>query len=525
MRRARSPVFLSVLLAFGLFEGGGTLDASVQTPKRGGVLRIGLRRDITNLHPYLEYLSTNALVKGLVYEGLTAVNDHLDVVPSLAESWSVSKDGKEYQFHLRRGVLFHHGKELNAEDVKWSLEYVADPKNRAYMQNSVSVIEKVEATGKHSVRVWLKQPFAPLLAIGLSTDTVIVPKNSLPPAAERLTLAPPGTGPFKLAEWKRAIEIRQVANRSYWNQGIPYLAELIFKPVPSADVRFLSLRSGDLDLVEEVPYHVLEDIRKEKYPDIKLAPIPIGGFRILKMNAEGPYFNNAKVRKAVAYAVDRKAYIEGAFFGHGEPAYHVNPKGSKWHFEDVRPIEMDLEKARTLLAEAGYPRGFKSFLQVRQGEEAENALLQGQLRKVGIDLEMQVLDSAQLQKNLYDGTGTLQISGSGIYADIDRALYTNFHSEVSGKRTGNHTGYKNLEVDRLLEKARAARDPKERQGLYKRVTEIITEESPEVNFAFITRFYGYRNAVKGFTTNLAGTPRLHYPGGGIPMTWIEAKGK
>ena len=227
----------------------------------------------------------------------------------------------------------------------------------------------------------------------------------------------------------------------------------------------------------------------------------------------------------MAYAIDRKAYIEGAFFGHGEPAYQVNPKGSKWHFENVKPIEMDLEKVRTLLAEAGYPRGFKSFLQVRQGEEAENALLQDQLRKVGIDLEMQVLDSAQLQKNLYDGTGTIQISGSGIYADIDRALYTNFHSEVGGKRTGNHTGYKNPQVDQLLERARAARDSKERRELYKKATEIITDDSPEVNLAFITRFYGARNAVRGFTTNLVGTPRFHFPGGGLPVTWVEAEGK
>jgi peptide/nickel transport system substrate-binding protein len=363
----------------------------------------------------------------------------------------------------------------------------------------------------------LKQPCAPLLAIGLSADTVIVPKNSVA-ATETLNIAPPGTGPFELAEWKRGSEIREVANKRYWNKGVPYLNEIVFKPVPSSDVRFISLRSGDLDMIEEAPYPAVNEIKKGKIADIKLAPATIAGFRMIKMNVEAPYYKDARVRRAVAYAVDRKAYIEGAAFGHGEAAYQVYPKGWKWYFDDVKNIELDLEKAKALLAEAGYPNGFKSPLEVRQGEEAENMMLQSQLKKIGIDLEINSMDFASHRKSTLDGTYSIQISGSDVYADIDRALHTNFHSE-QGRRVRNHTGYKNPEVDQLLDKARSINDFRERRALYKRVTEILNQDNPQINMAFITRFYAYRPNVKGFTTNPNGD--LSHSEGGLPVTWLD----
>jgi peptide/nickel transport system substrate-binding protein len=220
--------------------------------------------------------------------------------------------------------------------------------------------------------------------------------------------------------------------------------------------------------------------------------------------------------------MDRKAYIDGAAFGHGQPAYQVYPKGWKWYFDDVKPIEMDLEKARALLAEAGYPTGFKTTLQVRRGEEAENMMLQSQLKKIGIDLEIQSMDFAQYLKNQVEGTFGILITGSDVYGDIDRALYNNFRSETGSANRGNRTRYKNAEVDRLLDRARKISDVQERRSLYRKATEIITNDSPEVSLAFITRFYGYRNHVKGFNTNANGD--LAFSEGGIPVTWID-KGK
>jgi ABC-type transport system substrate-binding protein len=388
------------------------------------------------------------------------------------------------------------------------------------------LINRIDSVDKYSVKLTLDEPFAPLLAVGVSEDTVIVPKNSMPPGAgEGLAVAPPGTGPFQLTEWKRAVEIRLVANKRYWNKGVPYLDELILKPVPSADVRFISLRSGDLDLIEEIPYPLVNDFQKGKYPDLKLVPARIGGFRMIKMNVEAPYFKDPRIRRAVAHAVDRKAYIEGAVFGHGEPAYQVYPKGFKWYFDDVKNLELDLEKAKALLAEAGYPNGFKSFLQVRQGEEPENMMLQDQLKKIGMDLEIKSMDFALHRKTTLDGTYAIQISGSAVYADIDRALHTNFHSELGPKRNRNHTGYKNQEVDKLLDKARTMSDPTARRELYQKVTDIIKNESPQVNLAFLTRFYGSRSYVNGFGTNSGGQPRFSFPEGGIPVTWVDKDGR
>jgi peptide/nickel transport system substrate-binding protein len=357
------------------------------------------------------------------------------------------------------------------------------------------------------------------LPVGLSGNTVILPKNAVP-AGQTVSVPLPGTGPFQLTEWKRAIEVRFAANKRYWSKRVPYLDELILKPVPSADVRFISVRSGDLDLVEEIPYPVVNDIKMGKYPEVKLSAAPIAGYRLLTINVQAPYFSDARIRRAVAYAVDRKAYIEGAAFGHGQPAYQVYPKGWKWYFDDVKNLEMDIEKAKALLAEAGYPNGFKTTIQVRQGEEAENMMLQSQLKRIGIDLEFQVMEFAQYLKIQYDGAGGMLISGSDVYADIDRALHYNFRSEAGGPvKTRNLTRYNNPEVDRLLDRARVIANSPERRQLYKKATEIITNDSLQVNLAFITRFYGYRNHVKGFNANANGD--LAFPEGGIPVTWIE----
>jgi ABC-type transport system substrate-binding protein len=501
----------SVFLADGYSE-------TAARPRSGGALKVGLLRDITNLNPFVENLSSNAMVRGLVYESIVAVDLSDEVVPSLAESWAISGDGKEYTFHLRKGVTFHNGKELDAEDVKWTLEYILEPKNRAYTQGSVSDISKVLLIDQRSFKLILREPFSPLLAVGLSEDTPVLPKNSVRPG-ETIIAAPPGTGPFQFIEWVPMSHVRLTANKRYWRRGIPYLDAVMIKPVPSGDVRFLALRTGDIDVNEAVPYAVVNDIKKGKYPEIKLFPASVSAFRMIKMNVEAPYFNNPKVRRAVASAIDRKEYIDAFAFGYGEPAYQVSPKGHKWYLDDVKNMEMDLERAKALLAEAGYPSGFKSYLEARQGEEGEAAILQSQLKRVGIDLEIKSMDFAQLRKVTLDGQYNIRVGGSAVYSDIDRALHTNFHSEAGPRRSRNHTGYKNPEADRLLDRARAVSDFKERRELYKKATEIINNDSAQVNLAFIVEFFGHRTHVKGFTTNPNG--ELTFPDGGIPFTWVE----
>jgi peptide/nickel transport system substrate-binding protein len=512
--------WMMLFVLIGMVSGAPTgVAETVEKPKYGGVLRVGLQRDITSLNPFFEHLGINKWVRTLSYEGLTAIDVNEKVHPQLAESWTISKDGKEYTIRLRKGVVFHNGKELDSEDVKWSYEYVMDPKNRAYSYGTLSIMSKVDAVDKYTVKLILKEPFTPLLSIALNEDAVIVPKNSIE-ADKTLTVAPPGTGPFQLAEWKVASQIRQVAHKRYWNKGLPYMDEILFKSVPNDDVRFLGLRAGDLDLVQEVPYQLVTDINKGKYPDIKLAVAAVAGNRMIKMNVEAPYFKDPRIRRAVAYAVDRKAYVDAVAFGYGEPAYQVNPKGHVWYLEEVRNMEMDLEKARALLAEAGHPNGFKSTLDGRQGTEAENLILQSQLKKVGIDLELRLVDFAQHRKMTLDGTYTIQISGSSIYPDIDRALHTNFHSETGPRRSRNHTGYKNPEVDKLLDRARTTAEGRERRDLYKKAMEIINFDSSQVNLAFTSRFFGFRPHVKGFSTNRTG--EFSFFGGGFVYSWIDS---
>ena len=262
---------LTTILGLAVFLLTGPVSGA-EKPIHGGRLVFGIRNDIASLNPFLRTSSTNFYVRGLAYEALLDFDRTGKLVPSLAHSWSASPDGKSFTFKLRPGVKFHNGKDLTAEDVKWSADYALDAKNAASGLTILNNVQAVSVKDVLTVEFVVKQPMGALLNL-LATIRAfpVVPRESLPEGSAKVLSPPPGTGPFIFKEHRPAREMVFTRNKDYWQKGLPYLDELVLKPVLEDQVRFISVRSGDLDIIERTPYAAMQKLLAGEPSDLKTA--------------------------------------------------------------------------------------------------------------------------------------------------------------------------------------------------------------------------------------------------------------
>jgi peptide/nickel transport system substrate-binding protein len=496
---------------------------SAEAPKRGGRLVFGIRNDTTTLNPFLRSSSTNFYVRGLVYEALLDFDKQGKLIPSLARSWKMSPDGKSYTFALRSGVKFHNGKELTAEDVKWSAEYALDPKNAATGRIPLINVQTVNAKDKSTVEFILKQPEMVFLnIIATIRPFPIVPKDSVPPATRNLDALPPGTGPFVFKDHKADREIVFARNNDYWQKGLPYLDEVVLKPVREEMVRFTSLRAGDLDMIERTSYSFVRNVVKGEYPDLKFTEAKYAGFRRVLFNVVDSPFKDIRLRQAVLYALDKKKYIDGAFWGFGEPTDQRFPKESRW-FLKLPQVKRDPEKVKALLKEAGVGPDFEVEIMGLKTEEEELQVVHELLTSAGIKTRVAVLERGARESRESRGDFMMHLSGSEVPNDpaeeYPLELGCNEEEVKAKKRIENSSGYCNKEVQRLMDEAGKITDDFKRLELYVKAIRIINEEIPEIPLAFVPRFFTYHKKVRGFETDFDG--RFFANSFGLLHVWIE----
>ena len=515
-------VTLRIVLSCALLFSADLLSGA-DAPRYGGRLVLGIRNDITGLNPFLRTSSTNMYVRQLMYESLLDFDKNGKAISALAESWSVSPDGKFFTFKLRRGVKFHDGKDLAAEDVKWSVEYALDPGNGATGFPILRSIEKVNAKDNFTVEFVLKYPDASFLSLVASIRPFsIVPSRSILTGKGDLPAYPPGTGPFVFKDYKTAREIVFARNKNYWREGLPYLDELVLKPVLEDQVRFTALRAGDLDMIERTPYSFVPKILKGEFRELRTTMAKYAGYRRILFNVVDPPFSDVRLRQAVRYAVDKTKYIEGAFWGLGEPANQLFPNGNTWHVK-LPEIKRDPAKVKAMLKEAGINSEWEVEL-IGQGSEGEELqVLQQQLTTAGIKTKVTVLERGARVKRESSGDFMMVLSGSDIPDDPAEEFEGEFgcaEEEVKAKRrTENSAGYCNKEVDRMLGTAAKTREQKKRYELYAKVIQLFHDEVPDIPLAYVPRYYTYQQKVKGFATDDDG--RFNIPDAGLSRVWIS----
>lgn len=522
MKRSRviHRILLTIVVATSLVY-IGVFKTAAEEPKYGGTLVYGYVSEMDMLDGHMTSPTIGRCIASLIWEPLIDWDENLNLKPGLATSWEASEDGMSWVFKLREGVKFHHGRELEAKDVKFSIERIINPKNAATFKIAFDVVKSVEIVDKYTVKFILKRKDGSFPS--KFPDGAGIMPYDVTPAERRIAVTDQivGTGPFKYVEWKKNEYLKLEKFDSYWRKGLPYVNTLIMKAIPDSNVRLSALRGGDVDIIEWVPLEEVQKLLDNPSPDFTIEVGPYGAESgYLCPNIQEPPFNDVRVRQAVAYAIDKDQIVQGAWRGFGEPVNQPFSTKSMWYC----PVEdkyrhANIEKAKELLKEAGYPNGFTVTFSTTTGYQYMLLLaqvVQMQLAKVGITVNLELYDwTSYVQKvpNM-----EFKIWNTGVPGRTDPAQW---YPLVYKKGSPYHYiagKYVNPEVDALLDQAEAESDFSKRKELYTKVVEIIENDLPIIYTSTGSIGFGWRSKIHGFKPHTNAWP--HYANGGLAYAWI-----
>ncbi len=398
-----------------------------------------------------------------VFEGLTRIGSKGEVMPALAESWTVSDDGKVYTFKLRAGAKFHDGSAFDAEDVKFSLDRARAENSTNAQKALFAAIDTVEVVDPTTVKVTLKNPQGSFLYNMGWGDAVIV----APESAETNKEKPIGTGPFKFDNWAKGSSITIVKNPDYWGEPVA-LDKAEFRIVPDAAAAIPALLSGDVQAFPNVGVgDALAQIQSD--PRFKVVIGATEGETILSTNNKKAPFDKLEVRQAIAHTLDRKAIIDAASSGLGTPiGSHFSPANAAY-VDLTGTYPHDIAKAKELLKAAGLENGFKATLKLPPVGYARDGgqVIAAELREIGIDLEIIPVEWADWLKQ--------------VFTEKDYDLTIVSHTEPNDigiyARKDYYFQYDNPEFDKIIAELDVTADAAKRNELYGKAQKILADDA------------------------------------------------
>ena len=470
-------------------------------PKRGGTLKFAMFPNEVTLDPPLMLGETDVAITQQVYDNLLMIQPDLTVKPELATSWEPNEDFSSYTFHLREGVKFHHGKDFKAEDVVFSFNRLLDPEIDSPIRPTFETIDEMVIIDDYTIRFDLTGPNA------FFPDSLSVYQARITPSdvdIERFHLEAIGTGPFILVE--HLVGERSVFERNpdYWEEGKPYFDEIIIQLIREAATRTEALKSGDVDVVNQLPAQDVETIEAHSETIVleKTSPSWIG----LVMDNRVPPFDNLKVRKAMQLATDREAIRQASMLGRGSIAYdHPIPPNSVYFAPQHQPPDYDPEAAKQLLAEAGYPDGIDLTLytaDVGTGMIELAVAFKESVAPAGINVDVVRKSSDGFWDVVWMVEPFTIVYWYG-RANPDQALSIQNHSDSSW----NAPRYVNPKLDELIEKARG-QDLEGQKESYAEIQKILIDNVPRLTVGFQPWMYGARSNVRGIQPHPLAWPVL-----------------
>jgi len=421
------------------------------------------------------------------YEGLFGFDKDMKLIPVLAESYDVSKDGLVYTIKLRKGVKFHDGTDFKADAVKTSLDRVTNPDNKLkryglYNNN----IAKTEVVDDYTARITLKTPFSPFINQLAHPSTVMISPAALKQWGNKdIAFHPVGTGPFKFVEWKATDYLKVAKFDGYWKKGYPKVDTITWKPVVDNNTRASVMQTGEAHFTFPVPYEMAEVLKSK--PDLDLVAAPSIVLRYLSMNVQQKPFDNPKVRQAIAYAINKEALGKVAFNGYATPAEGVVPQGVEYAV-NLGAWPYDLSKAKQLLTEAGYPNGFETELWSAYNHSTAGKVtqfLQQQLQQIGIRTKITLLEAGQRVEKVESwqdpATAPVRlyyVGWSTSTGEADWALRPLLDGSSWPPRLFNTAYYKSPRVDEDIKAAQLTTNGTEKAKFYKDAQETIWKDAP-----------------------------------------------
>jgi peptide/nickel transport system substrate-binding protein len=496
--------------------------AQGQTPKRGGTIKIGSFQNIDTLDAHNTTFITACAIHNNIYNGLLKITStdgkSVDFKPELAREWEVQGD-RVHVFRLHKGVTFHNGDPCTSADIKWNLERVKDKTQAPIHAWKLALLESIETPDPHTLKLSFAKPY-PFLRVAFTGSTgraaTILSPRAVKEKGKAYGRSPVGTGPFKFVEWKEGDVISLERFADYWEKDtaggkLPYLDKVLIKFIIEPSTLVAALKTGEVDGINNVSPQFAADLRKD--PKLTVSTAVGGNWRCLHMNLAKEPFSDKNLRKAVAFAIDRKEILDRVEFGEGIIAHGpISPPMGGFYdaaYETGKNGQyFDLEQAKQFIKQSKYPNGTEvMLLSGNAGTVPRQAeVLQAQLAKIGIKINIELADAPTfrrrwLQERQWD---LVQVQWDADL-DPDETLYPELHSGEAW----NAGKWVNADFDKMVEGARSENDFKKRKKFYEEAVRIIIEDAPVAILLHLNEQKVFHKYVKGFQMIPAGLIDMH----------------
>lgn len=457
-------------------------------------LVFAMNTDVQSMDPQIQNDTTSEQVVKMLYNTLLKFEDDGTVVGDLAESWSVSEDKLTWTFNLKQGVKFHNGKELTSADVKATFDRALNAEAGGLRTTEIiKMFTSVEAPDPYTVTITTDAPYGPMESLMCNMSLGIMDADYIEQYGLDLGTSAEGengTGPFKVVSWERDQEIVVERFDEYFDTPAK-LQTVVYTIIPEAASRVIALETGEVDVIDKPTDEDLARLEADT-ENFTVLRKPTISQRLFRFGCNDPIISNTKVRQAIVYAIDRQAIIDALFTGSGYPS--TAPLAPvTFGYSDLGEIEQDLELAKSLLAEAGYPDGFDTKIvtteRYQNGIELAEIISQ-QLAQIGINAEIEVWEWSALSASWNGITADefdqpIFIMGAGpSMRDADGGLRGLYTTSETGLNDRNYGFYSNAEVDALIEQGMQETDQQKRVEIYKEAMEILYREDPVAFWLF-----------------------------------------
>jgi peptide/nickel transport system substrate-binding protein len=468
-------------------------------------LRIGLAEDPDILDPTLSRTYVGRIVFASFCDKLFDIDEKLNIVPQLGLGYDTAADGMSVTIKLRPNVKFHDGEKFDADAAKYSLDRHMTMTG-SFRKPELAAVDRVEVVDPFTIKIVLKTPFAPLIAQLADRAGMMVSPKAARESGDKFGLHPVCAGPYKFVE--RVAQDRIVVEKfdDYWDKENVHIDRIVYLPITEEAVRLADLKSGGLELIERVFATDINDVRSD--PRLKLVSAPGLAYMGIDINigggeqAKNPLGSSVKVRQALDYAIDREALNQVVFSGAFLPGNQwVSPENP--YYQQAFPVgNRNVDKAKTLLKEAGVTVPFDVDFMVPIGAEPQAVaeVIQAMAAEIGINMKIRVTEFATSLKQAEAGEYQAYLLNWSGRSDPDGNVYS-FHK---CKAPLNYTGYCNPEADKLLDEARIPSDIAQRKAIYEKLTKMLLDDEPilylyhpRVLIAHTARLEGYRQIPDG----------------------------
>jgi peptide/nickel transport system substrate-binding protein len=488
--------------------GSSTTTTSAAGPiKRGGTFTFARDFEPLTFDPVLASDNGSEWLTFNIFDTLIGTNSAAQSVPTgIATGWKITNGGKTYTFDIRQGVKFSDGTPMTIDDVVWSIQRAADPK-QSFLSSVYNAVpyprsKHIRALDANTLRIDLAFPYSPLIPLmNISIVGSILPKKLFLKDPKAFAQNPVGTGPFIMKEFVKGQYTKLVRNPHYWKPGKPYVDEVMIPFIADDNTRMQALEAGSVDAAADVPYSLINTLDKISGVHVKVEPV--AELDAIWLNNKQPPLNDVRVRQALNYATDKEAIVKRVLFGYGEVANAMMPKMQYWR-SDIKPYPFDIAMAKKLMKESSVPNGFSMPL------VTDSIFLHQQIAQIVKQTWAQIGVNAQIQ-NLDSGTAFTAFSngkywaGNNWYITSDAPAPDEMSEEIFDDRGGTHaffSFYSNKRTDQILDQAFHT-SGSSRANAYGELQQQTMATAPLVPLYFAPARTGLRSSVQGFHTYTA----------------------